>query len=146
MSERSSSHPGIAPLPDPAQADSVLTCDTVVLPQVRLEAGALAAEPEADLLDLGPAPEPLPGWPTVPGYEILGEIGRGRTAVVYRARQVTLNRCVALKVLDPARLSSPEELRRIRGEARAAARLNHPHLVPIHEWTCTPWAPSSTRC
>ncbi len=71
--------------------------------------------------------------PTIPGYELEAEVGRGGMGVVYRARQLGLNRAVALKMIVAAEHASSEQRSRFRTEAEAVARLQHPNIIQIHE-------------
>jgi WD40 repeat protein/predicted Ser/Thr protein kinase len=68
-----------------------------------------------------------------PGYEVLGELGRGGTGIVYRVRQLKLGRLAALKMLHASSRLDVEMCERFQREAEAAARLQHPHIVQIFE-------------
>lgn len=74
----------------------------------------------------------LVGWTFGP-YEIVSELGRGGVAVVYKARQPSLDRFVALKVLSPSLATDPGFVTRFHHEATIAAHLEHPNIVPVYD-------------
>jgi serine/threonine-protein kinase len=81
-----------------------------------------------------PALEPAAsGAVVIPGYEVVGELGRGGMGVVYKARQTRLNRLVALKMVLAGAHAGSAERQRFLTEAEAVARLQHPNIVQIHE-------------
>src|SRR5262249_28922306 len=80
-----------------------------------------------------PAGAELTERPTIPGFDILEELGRGGMGVVYKARQATSQRLVALKVMRDGALAGPHERARFHIEAEAAARMCHPNVVEIYE-------------
>ncbi len=94
-------------------------------------AGAAASSAAGDLLDARAVTAR-----TLGDYRLLREIGRGGMGVVYEAIQVSLNRHVALKTLPQAAVMDPRQLQRFKNEARAAARLHHDNIVPVHAVGC----------
>jgi serine/threonine protein kinase len=99
----------------------------------RALAGSRAGPDPEQARKTSPASPPgAPRWPDLPGYEILEELGRGGMGVVYKARQLGLDRLVALKMI---RGNDPwgEHLARFGAEYRALARLRHPNIVPVYD-------------
>ena len=73
------------------------------------------------------------GWPAIPGYEILGEIGHGGMGVVYRAREIAFDRDVAIKLLQAQYRHDSPGMRRFLEEARITGQLQHPAIPPVHQ-------------
>src|SRR5437899_2955569 len=90
--------------------------------------GVLEATPSAANADMDRPPPTLPG-----DYEIIRELGRGGMGVVYLARQKSLGRDVAVKVLRPGEAMFRPLVKRFLEEARHLARLRHPNIISIHE-------------
>jgi serine/threonine-protein kinase len=102
--------------------------------RLQLEVHQALSSDEFDRL-VWPAPNGTlsPLDPRVPGYEILGEIGRGGMGVVYRARQLKPRRLVALKMILDGRFASEQDLLRFQNESEVIAALEHPNIVPVLE-------------
>jgi WD40 repeat protein/tRNA A-37 threonylcarbamoyl transferase component Bud32 len=98
-------------------------------PVPRLVQSTTLSSPREPLV--GPLPAAI--LPTLEGYETLRELGRGGVGVVYLARQQSLNRLVALKVLRSGPFANAEERSRFRQEAATVARLRHAHIVHVYE-------------
>jgi serine/threonine protein kinase len=94
---------------------------------------ALNAEAETTIVPPPDNESPDPAGRVFGNYELLEQIGRGGMGVVYRARQRTLNRVVALKLTLAGSRATAAEIKRFHTEAKAAATLQHPNVVAIHE-------------
>ena len=90
-------------------------------------------ETQAASLPSAPPPPSPSVLPSIPGYEVMEELGRGGMGVVYKARQLSVNRIVALKMILAGAYAGPEEVIRLRKEAEALGRLQHPNIVQIFE-------------
>src|SRR5580698_9302972 len=90
-----------------------------------------AGNPASQLIDISDIAQ-VAG--RLPQFEIIELLGRGGMGVVYKARQVQLDRIVALKILPPVDALSPDFVARFTREARALAKLNHPNIVTVHDF------------
>ncbi len=107
----------VAGVADPGRADKLPRDESKAEPLVRTTAKAFGSKLLGELGD----------------YELLDEVGRGGQGVVFRARQKSLNRIVALKIIGLGQWATKAHLKRFRLEAEAAASLDHPCIVPIYE-------------
>ncbi len=108
-----------------------LTRPASVLHETLAEDMTAGSTPSAKL-----SPPPNPGgsrYPNLPGYEIIGELGRGGMGVVYKARQIKLNRPVAIKTILSGAHAGMRERARFAAEAESVARLQHPNIVQIYD-------------
>jgi serine/threonine protein kinase len=132
------------PLPEP---DSGALCPSCLMKQ------ALATQTELTGDPTGPGgtkilkPQPRPPTPaelaaSFPQLEILEYLGRGGMGVVYKARQKSLDRIVALKLLAPERVTDAKFAERFEREAQALARLSHPNIVTVYDFGITTAPPS----
>ncbi|MBM4068511.1 MAG: hypothetical protein FJ271_06145 [Planctomycetes bacterium] len=112
--------------------DAAARRDTGQLTAALPEANPATADADATLVS-APATAGTGHETSIPGYAIIDELGRGGMSVVYRARQLSLNRLVALKMILAGVHSGPKERQRFRTEAEAIAKLQHPCVVQIYE-------------
>jgi serine/threonine-protein kinase len=113
----------------PEQADKLEELLPAIAAMVRLGLSVNPRDARRVDADSGRAGE---GPPTLGDFQLFREIGRGGMAVVYEAEQISLRRRVALKVLPDLAAQDPSRRERFQLEARAAALLHHPHIVPVH--------------
>ncbi|MBX9583644.1 MAG: serine/threonine protein kinase [Gemmataceae bacterium] len=123
------------PCPACGAAASPPTTAVLAAPPTDARTLSEAAPPAEDTRVPGPpgGVAPPADAPDLPGYELLAYLGDGGMGRVYKARQVRLDRLVALKIVRPDRLARPGAVERFEREARAVAKLDHPNIVRIHD-------------
>ena len=108
--------------------------------ELGLEPGDEIVELERRIISVEGVDEPDRDAPQVGSYELGARIGDGAYAVVYRGRQPSLDRDVAIKVIRPELANRPSFIRRFEAEAQLVASLEHPHIVPLHDYWREPGA------
>jgi hypothetical protein len=116
----------------PTLPPAVVAAEAVSVPPV-VGPSSEAVSGQAPASQLASASPLAAEWVAVAGYEVLGALGKGGMGVVYKARQIGLDRVVALKMIRYAEDAGPEERERFRTNAQAVARLQHPNIVQIYE-------------
>jgi WD40 repeat protein len=132
--------PETSPWPHPGRVDPRSASDQPVslpFPSPFLgDSGEIGANERSSELSGGASDAVAPTTATIHyfgDYELLEMIAEGGMGVVFKARQVSLNRILALKMIRSGRFATPDDLQRFRLEARAAAHLDHPNIVPLYE-------------
>src|SRR5436305_5133543 len=124
------------PLAEPVPADLRAACPVCALASQDTpgppQPAAAAGDAPAPARPLFGAAALTPGQ-VVAGFEIIEEINRGGMGVIYKARQIAMNRLVAFKAINPVKLEVPGTRARFDAEVKASARLNHPNIVTVYQ-------------
>jgi hypothetical protein len=128
-------------LPPGVQPAEAVTRQPAARPGPEAVSGGMPSAADPATLPAGaPSTHPAPAsplaaaeWVAVAGYEVLCPLGKGGMGVVYKARQIGLDRLVGLKMILHGQHAGPEDLERFRAEAQAVARLQHPNIVQVYD-------------